>query len=192
MRIYAIFAHDRHESLNGQIFFALVNQFKALGHDVDILDLYAREDEIPFYHHERAETPEGTFLNNPFFKENKQRFMAADRLLIVHPIYWYSLPGILKTWIDLITNYAWHYEGGFYARGLHNIKKVFVVNTSNMPLWYRRSCTENPAMVQMRETFKFFGVPKIGFYQIGHVGALTEKTVNDHITRAMKQSRMLL
>jgi len=119
MRVYAILAHDKKDSLNCHLFSQTIKYLELKEIEVDPLNLYDYEKDIPFYSHDKK-----NLEKNSFFKENKKRFMLADRLVIVHPIYWYSVPGILKTWMDLITNFAWKYEGKPYAKALHKIKKL--------------------------------------------------------------------
>ena len=181
MRIYAILAHDKKDSLNGFIFNKVTEHLKNKKFDVDVMHLYDFADQIPFFVHDKNKTEQ-----NSFFQENKKLFMDADRLLIVHPVYWYSLPGILKCWVDLITNFAWKYESGKYAKALHKIKKAMVINTSMAPAWYRKFFTCNPATTQMKENFRFFDIPKFYFYQIGSVSKLDENKVNLHIKKILK------
>jgi putative NADPH-quinone reductase len=188
MRVYAILAHDKKDSLNGFIFSKIIEHLKTKNVELDILNLYDHVNQIPFFIHNKE-----ILQQNKFFLENKERFMAADRLLIVHPIYWYSLPGILKCWVDLITNYAWKYEKGEYAKALHKIKKAMVVNTSMDTAWHRRFFTANPAKRQMQESLKFFGINKFFFYQIGGIYKPNFKpTVEKHIQKILKLTNKII
>src|SRR5579862_7515815 len=137
LRVLAILAHPRKESLSGHFFYKTVEHLKSKNIDVDVLDLYDRKDEIPFYI--QAGAPgwdEQGWAKYPFYTETKERFMSADRIFIVYPLYWYAVPGILKCWIDLITNYAWKYDKGPYGIPLHKIKKALVVNSASMSNWF--------------------------------------------------------
>ena len=53
--------------------------------------------------------------------EAEQRALAASRLVVwQHPIYWYSVPALLKLWFDKVLAYGWAYgEGGTALRGKH-------------------------------------------------------------------------
>lgn len=43
----------------------------------------------------------------------EQRLAAAHDLLVLHhPIYWYSVPPLLKQWIDLVLAFGWAYGPG--------------------------------------------------------------------------------
>jgi glutathione-regulated potassium-efflux system ancillary protein KefF len=53
--------------------------------------------------------------------EAEQRALAAAQLVVwLHPIYWYSVPALLKHWFDKVLAYGWAYgEGGDALRGKH-------------------------------------------------------------------------
>jgi len=175
MKIYAIVAHDRKDSLTHHLFNFTVECLIKKNNEVDILDLYDRANEIPFYWSDKSK-----LTAYPFFEENKNRFMKADRLVIVFPIYWYSTPGILKCWIDLITSYAWRYEQGFCARALHSIKKTLVITTSMSPSWYNKYLLGNPVQNQLMHTCKWMGIYRSLFYEIGDTKNLTDKKMEYH------------
>jgi glutathione-regulated potassium-efflux system ancillary protein KefG len=44
--------------------------------------------------------------------------VAHDVLVMQHPFYWYSVPAILKEWMDLVLDHGWAYgKGGHALRG---------------------------------------------------------------------------
>jgi NAD(P)H dehydrogenase (quinone) len=187
MRVYAILAHDKNSSLNASIFNRIIENIKSKKIDVKVVNLYDYADKIPFFIHDKEKLE-----SIPFFQETKENILTADRLLIVHPIYWYSVPGILKAWIDLITNYAYKYEKGLYAKALHKIKKAMVVNTSMAPLFYRKYLTCNTATKQLKETLKFIGINNISFYEIGNVYKMDKQKFENHIENILKVSDTFL
>jgi NAD(P)H dehydrogenase (quinone) len=38
------------------------------------------------------------------------RFDRADTLVLVYPVYWWSMPGLLKGWIDRVFTNGWAYD----------------------------------------------------------------------------------
>ncbi len=188
MKIYAILANHDKNSLSSRIFYQVTNHLIQDGHQVDILDLYERKDEIPFYvGHRPDQIP--TLHSSAFFHENKERFLAADKLLIVYPIYWYSVPGILKCWFDLITTFAWKFQGKGKPQPLHRIKNAFIINSSMESWWYRRFLTTNPSRRQISQTFDFIGIPNYHFYEIGSTHKLTQEQVTNHINAIITRSK---
>lgn len=63
--------------------------------------------------------------------EAEQRALArADVVVLQHPLYWYSVPGLLKHWIDKVLLLGWAYgEGGTALHG----KTCFWITTTGAP-----------------------------------------------------------
>ncbi len=191
MRIYAIFAHPKKDSLNGRIFYDTVNHLRQQGATVDVLDLYDYVADMPFYAPKNHETLQD-IKQHAFFHDNKERFMAADRLFIVYPIYWFAVPGVLKCWLDSITNYAWQFNKGPYALPLHSIKKALVVNSASMSNWFRWLRTRNSGTEMVKESLKFLGIRHYTFYEIGNTPSLTPAKINKHIAKICKKADWLI
>ena len=163
-------------SLTKTLFNHCIQQLRSQNVTVDVLDLYERASEIPFYISDRP-----TLEANPFYQENKERFLAADRLLIVFPVYWYSTPGILKCWFDLINQFAWKFDGMYKpAIARHKIKKALVINSLMTPWWYNKFILGDPAREQVRLTLKFLNIEPL-MYSVDRSMQLNEKSLRNHL-----------
>jgi len=181
MRIYAVLAHPKKDSLSGRFFYTTVQHLTDQGHQVDMLDLYERMQDVPFYIPKQGTGWSNTGLDQfPIYNEIKTSVMSADRIFMVYPIYWYAVPGIMKCWIDLITSYAWKFDKGPHGIPLHKIKKALVVNSASMSNWYRWLHTRNSGSEMVKESFKFLGIKNYYFYEIGSTGELTQAKVDKH------------
>jgi len=50
----------------------------------------------------------------------QQALLRAQLVVWLHPVYWYSVPGLLKHWFDKVLEYGWAYgEGGTALAGKH-------------------------------------------------------------------------
>lgn len=185
-RIYAILAHYDKNSLSHALFQATTTALSQEGYVVDTLDLYARADEIPFYVSSHPDA-QPTLHSSSFFHENKERFLASDGLIIVYPIFWYATPGILKCWIDLITNFAWSCDKKGNSKGLHTIQKAFVINSSMESWWHRKFLTSNPSRRQLEGTFDFMKIPNYHFYEIGSTHKMTQEQKHKHEAAIIKR-----
>ncbi len=48
----------------------------------------------------------------------QQALQAADVVVFVSPVYWYTVPGLLKHWFDTVLTHGWAYgHGGTALRG---------------------------------------------------------------------------
>ena len=193
MRILAVLAHPHKESHNGTLFSASVQHLQARGHEVDVLDLYEHADKIPFYPKQLpGQHIDQALAHAPFYQENKARFMAADRLLVVYPVWWYSVPGILKCWLDIITNYAWSFKDrswrhGFNAHPLHKITKVLVVNTGGLSWWHQIFGPRNLAIKTLRASCAFMGIKAFKAHTLYSTRKLTPEQFNKHLQAVLKK-----
>lgn len=101
-RIYLIAAHPHwRESHVTRRMVDAAKSAAAAGARIDINDLY------------------GTYPDYAIDTEaEKARVEAADLLVLVHPIQWYSMPALQKLWLDEVLRYGWAYgEGGTALQG---------------------------------------------------------------------------
>jgi glutathione-regulated potassium-efflux system ancillary protein KefG len=48
----------------------------------------------------------------------QEQLLLHDTIIWQHPLYWYSVPPLLKQWIDLVFQHGWAYgERGVFLRG---------------------------------------------------------------------------
>jgi NAD(P)H dehydrogenase (quinone) len=41
----------------------------------------------------------------------QERIERADAIVIVHPVYWWSMPSLLKGWVDRVFTFGWAFGG---------------------------------------------------------------------------------
>jgi glutathione-regulated potassium-efflux system ancillary protein KefF len=54
------------------------------------------------------------------------RAAAAQLIVLLHPIQWYSMPALMKLWFDEVLTFGWAYGGGTALRG----KDLWLVATT--------------------------------------------------------------
>ncbi|MGW6914743.1 NAD(P)H oxidoreductase [Kitasatospora sp. NPDC054939] len=104
-----VVAHPRGDSLTAATARHARERLLAVGHTVDLLDLYAEgfdprlgpEDEPDWTDREKEYSPE--------VRAHMARIDAADGILVVFPVWWFGLPAVLKGWIDRVWNYGFAY-----------------------------------------------------------------------------------
>lgn len=178
-RILAILAHHNKESLSGYLYSQTIAELEKQGHTVDALDLYDRAKEIPFY------VPVKNLETFPFFLENRQRFLDADGLLIVFPVYCFAVPGILKCWFDLIAT-----ELEKISQAKKHPHKAFVIFSSGAPGFYLRFFTHNNPRSMLSSCFRFMKISQKKFYHIGMTENLNEKKISKHRDTIITQTRL--
>lgn len=104
-----VVAHPRPDSLTAQVAAHLGSRIRDEGGTVDVLDLYADGFDPRTY---PADEPDWTRRDKRYSDEvhaHMDRVSAADDLLVVFPVWWYSLPAVLKGWVDRVWNYGFAY-----------------------------------------------------------------------------------
>lgn len=156
MRVHVIHAHPVETSYNRALFDICVETLTQAGHVVDPLNLYAEEFSAVLTREERLryhDVPDNlTGDTRPYV----ERLRAAEALVIVHPVWNYGYPAILKGYFDRIFLPGVSFtigDGGDRGRlkpGLDNIRKVAFVTTYGGDRWRTWVMGDPPRRVAMR------------------------------------------
>ena len=132
MNILIVYSHPEPRSLNGAIRDFTVQRLRRAGHAVELSDLYAMGWKATL---DAADFPDRD-VNEPFHPEaaskhayaagtqtadvaaEQEKLRRADMLILQFPLWWFSMPAILKGWVDRV------YAYGFgYGVGEHSLRK---------------------------------------------------------------------
>ncbi|MEI2454401.1 NAD(P)H-dependent oxidoreductase [Lysobacter firmicutimachus] len=128
-RVLIVYAHPEPQSLNGALKDAMREHLLATGHEVEVTDLYAQGwksaiDADDFLQHDpdrrlqviaasgRAYA-EGALTEDVRREQDKLRW--ADAVILQFPLWWFSMPAILKGWIDRVYAYGLAYGVGEHS-----------------------------------------------------------------------------
>ncbi len=126
--VVVVLAHPSAESLSAALARAALAALADVGADVRAHDLYADGFDP------RMPAPEvgTTALADGLVARYAADVLAADAFVIVHPVWFFNVPAILKGWIDRVMR-----EGIVYAHGpagisgLLKARSALLVNTAN-------------------------------------------------------------
>lgn len=90
------------------------------GHTAEIADLAAEGFDPRFTHNDVDVSNKEALPADDVIAEQK-RIDRADALVLVYPVYWWSMPGLLKGWIDRVFTNGWAYD---YGADLRVVKKL--------------------------------------------------------------------
>jgi NAD(P)H dehydrogenase (quinone) len=132
MRAHVVYAHPEPKSFCGSMKDTVIATLSEAGHDVTISDLYAerfspvasaadfvvrRDPHYLSYALEQRRAIEWDTIA-PDIAREVERVLAADLLMLVFPVFWFSMPAILKGWIDRVFLSGLFYGGRrFYGQG---------------------------------------------------------------------------
>lgn len=129
MNVLLVFAHPEPRSLNGALRDIALQALEAQGHQVRVSDLYAegwksevdRDDFTQLASDARlriaaasGEAFAATALTADVRAEH-EKLLWADVLILQFPLWWYTMPAILKGWVDRVYAYGFAYGVGEHS-----------------------------------------------------------------------------
>jgi NAD(P)H dehydrogenase (quinone) len=148
MNVLIIYAHPEPKSFNGALKNLAVSELTSLGHQVKVSDLYAMNfkavaDSDDFLMRQDkdflkyAVEQKNAVKTNSFSKdiqEEQEKLMWADFVIFQFPLWWYSVPAILKGWIDRVFASGFVYSGDKqYDTGGLKGRKAMLSTTTGSP-----------------------------------------------------------
>ena len=129
MKVLIVFAHPEPRSLNGSLRDVAVSELEAEGHEVRVSDLYAQGWTSDIGRADFPQLPPGARLapaaaSKQAFesgtltadvKAEIEKLLWADVLILQFPLWWFSMPAILKGWVDRVFAYGFAYGVGEHS-----------------------------------------------------------------------------
>jgi NAD(P)H dehydrogenase (quinone) len=167
MAILIIYAHPRTGGHCSAMLEEVKLQLDKRGEKYDFLDLYTMNYD-PILHEDEHYTAGGYKVSD----ENKaiqQKITESTKMIFIYPIWWGSMPAILKGFIDriFVSHYAFQYNAAGLPEGLLKGKKALVLVTSGAPTIFTSILTGNrPARLIQNDILGFCGI-KSKYLQLG-------------------------
>lgn len=129
MKVLLVFAHPEPRSLNAALRDVAIDELKTQGHEVRVSDLYAEHWKSAI---DRADFPalspderlvpilssKKAFDTDTLTEDVKaeiDKLVWADVLMLQFPLWWFSMPAILKGWVDRVFAYGFAYGVGEHS-----------------------------------------------------------------------------
>ncbi|PST83150.1 flavodoxin family protein [Pedobacter yulinensis] len=141
MKVLIVYAHPEPQSFNGAMYRQAIESLQHAGHEVRVADLTGQQfDPVSGRHNFRT-------LNEPdFFKQQLEELHASrtggfaaeiaaeqeklewcDIMIWQFPLWWFSVPAILKGWVDRVFAMGRIYGAGrLYANGTFKGKRALL------------------------------------------------------------------
>jgi NAD(P)H dehydrogenase (quinone) len=153
VKILLVHAHPEPRSLNGSLKQFMVERLAQSGHEVRVSDLYAMRwkatlDADDFSHTEPGAHFDPVTDSLRAFEAGTQpddvaaeqaKLLWADAVVFQFPMWWYTMPAILKGWIDRVYAYGFAYGvgehsdthwGDRFGQGVMSGKRAMLVVTT--------------------------------------------------------------
>jgi NAD(P)H dehydrogenase (quinone) len=153
MNVLLVYAHPESRSLNGSIRDFMVDRFVHAGHTVEVSDLYAMRwkagldaDDFPQRDVTQPFRP-GADSKRAFAEDTQSadvtaeqdKLRRADLVIFQFPMWWFSMPAIMKGWFERVYAYGFAYGvgehsekrwGERYGEGVFRGKRAMLVVTT--------------------------------------------------------------
>ncbi|EGJ10316.1 NAD(P)H-dependent oxidoreductase [Rubrivivax benzoatilyticus] len=153
MKVLIVYAHPEPRSLNGALKDFAVERLQRAGHEVQVSDLYTMRWKAALdADDDRAHPPGARFdasanskhafesgTQSADIEAEQAKLRWADVLILQFPLWWFSMPAILKGWVDRVYACGFAYGvgehsdthwGDRYGEGLLAGKRAMLVVTT--------------------------------------------------------------
>lgn len=145
MNVLIVYAHSQAASFNGSLLQTALTTLEAQGHRVQVSDLYAMGfdpiasdkdfKERRFDGHLQYDREQKHAVSQHSFSDDIaaeiEKLQWCDLLILQFPLWWYSVPAILKGWFDRVfANGLMYGQFGRFDRGGMKGKRAMVSTTT--------------------------------------------------------------
>jgi NAD(P)H dehydrogenase (quinone) len=147
MNCLVVIAHPNSDSLCHTMARAAISALTSAGHEVTVEDLYLSSLPPSLTADERA-SYYGPAFNSTGVREQADRLLAAEALVLVFPTWWFGFPAILKGWFDRVwaPGIAYDHASDFgpIKPRLDKLRRTLAVTSLGSPWWVDRVVLRQP------------------------------------------------
>jgi len=202
MTILLVSAHDDPRSLMGALLNTALGVLERAGHKVLVTDLYAQgfnpvASSLDFktkstaqanYMFEQQRTINTNAGFSPDIQAEMDKVMQADLIIFHFPLWWGSVPAIMKGWFDrvLAMGFAWNANARF-STGLLRGKKALLVTTAGDPASFyttegmHRASIEQHLYSLAHNTLAFCGIDVLQSVIISNTTAASDSELTEDL-----------
>lgn len=128
-----------------------------VSHTVKVIDLY-KEEFNPVLYFDKEVKRRNLYLDTETEKY-RNLIKQADFIIFIFPIWWSSMPAILKGFIDRVfaKDFAYKYKG-IMPVGLLKGKNAWIINTHDSPNLYARFIQNDYGKILNKQILKMCGI----------------------------------
>lgn len=186
MKTLIVYAHPRKESFCQGILETAIATLTANGHEVKVRDLCEMGFDPVLKAEETIHIKNGEFirdLNGPLadVKVEQELIIEADLLLYIFPIWWNSMPAIMKGYVDRVFSHGFFYNMDGSPDPQLVDKQAYMISTTGQPQESSDSNGLNDAIRRLSSEWMFSdnnGIKLVGHDIYGSVPYLEKEKLN--------------
>jgi NAD(P)H dehydrogenase (quinone) len=109
LKTLLVLAHPRRTSLTGQVADAFQAAAAANGHTFEVADLAAEGFDPVLREADEPDWGNSAKVYSGAVQREMRRIERNEATVMVFPVWWWSMPALLKGWIDRVWNNGWAY-----------------------------------------------------------------------------------
>lgn len=122
LRILTVVSHPRTDSFTFAIAERFVQGMKDAGHEPEVLDLHRIGFNPVLREADEPDWSDSSKIYSSEVEEEMERMRKCNALAYIFPIWWYSMPAMLKGYIDRVWNHGFAYG----ANHLHHQQMLWL------------------------------------------------------------------
>ena len=192
MRVLYVYCHPLDDSFHATIRKEALAGLKEVGHEIDLLDLYA-EGFDPVLTAERRRDyhdPERNRRNNQAYAD---RLVAANAMVVQFPTWSFGPPAILKGWFDRMFGPGIALDLSDPARAkpmLQHIERITGISTYGRPRWQAIAMSDPPRRIIKRYLPWFTGSRvRARYHALYHMNVATPEKRNRFLALVRREMR---
>ncbi|GAD15540.1 NAD(P)H-dependent oxidoreductase [Lentilactobacillus otakiensis] len=171
--VLIIYCHPYKKSFNHAVLDAIISNLDSHKVSWKLIDLY-REKFIPTYDVEELRLFHQGASHDPKSIEYLNDLKNANKVIFITPIWWNSIPGMLKGFIDKVMKEGKGLSHTITKTGvkgeLGNIKQAYVLTTSTSPTFYLRLFSGNAIKkIFIHQTLHQLGIKNCKWLNFGGI-----------------------
>ena len=178
MKVMVIYAHPYDKSYNHAILESTLDGLKEANHEVDLLDLN-KDGFNPVMTSEDLYSLSLSKPVDPKVLEYQSRIENAQHLVFIFPVWYESVPAILKGFLDKVFSNGWAYKsvpGKNTPIGQLTHLNATVISTMGMPKMIYRLLYNNALKgVLIKGTLKFSGIKNIKWINMDNIQTVSNE-----------------
>lgn len=107
MNVLIVFDHPRRNSLTGAVLDVFVEGLESAGHTAEIADLHREGFDPRMLVEDEPRWKDRTQTYSQTIVREQQRADRSDAMVLLFPVWWWSVPAMTKGWIERIWNQGW-------------------------------------------------------------------------------------
>ena len=109
MKVLVVFSHPRRKSFCGAVMDSFIAGLAHAGHEAEIADLHGEGFDPRMTTADEPDWDNSRKVYTDQVLAEQARISRNEALALVFPVWWWSLPAMLKGWVDRVWNNGWAY-----------------------------------------------------------------------------------